>query len=235
MREFCWTCHRPAVACFCALTLPFASSSDFALVVHPYEARSTVGTAWILRRSISNLRWIRRKGIELDTDPGFLELLGAPETVPLLLFPGTGSFNLSQASTEDWRKQVPGSRRPLFIIIDGTWTQAHAILRKSRVLRELPRVSFDATKLSEYGFKIQPHPACLSCVEAVHRMIELLAERGWAAPPGLREHDRMIELFRRMVRFQLEQEKHPRTDSRVIRGDRKPSALSVPRRQRLSL
>lgn len=217
MRAFCWTCHRPDVACFCAQALPFASDADFALIVHPYEARSTVGTAWILRRSISNLKWFRSKGIGLDADPRFLEILNAPETVPLLLFPGQQAFNLSQASTEDWRSLVSNSRRPLFFVIDGTWTQAHAMLRKSALLRSLPRVSFETTRLSEYGFKIQPHPACLSSVEGVHRVIEVLASRGWGSLPAFREHDQMIEIFRNMVKFQFKHERNPRIDSRVVR------------------
>src|SRR5476649_320676 len=109
MREFCWSCHRPLVTCFCALARPFASFAEFALIVHPYEAKSTVGTAWILRRSIANIRWFRSKGIGLDVDPHFLETLGAPDTVPLLLFPGPHSFNLSRASTQDWSALIPAA------------------------------------------------------------------------------------------------------------------------------
>ena len=217
MRKFCWTCHRPTVACFCTLTRPFLSFADFALIVHPYEARSTVGTAWILRRSISNIKWFRSKGTGLDVDPSFLEMLSAPDRVPLLLFPGTKAFNLSQDSAEAWQGLVPNSQRPLFIVIDGTWTQAHAMLRKSMLLRSLPRVSFETIQLSEYGFKKQPHQACLSSVEGVHRVIEVLASRGWGHLPALREHDQMIEIFRSMVKFQATQVKNPRTDFRVER------------------
>jgi DTW domain-containing protein YfiP len=198
------------------LIQPFASSAEFALVVHPYEARSTVGTAWILRRSISNIRWFRSKGIDLDEDPTFLELLGSPDKVPLLLFPGPKAFDLNRASNDQWSELVPRSRRPLFFVIDGTWTQAHAMLRKSRLLRALPRVSFEAGRASEYGFKIQPHPACLSSVEGVHRVIEILGARGWGSLPRLSEHNQMIEIFRQMVSFQLKQEKNPRMDRRFL-------------------
>lgn len=203
-REFCWKCHRPGTRCFCDLTLPFSSSAEFALIVHPDEVKSTVGTAWILRRSISNLKWIRSKGIALDEDPAFLELLNTPNTVPLLLFPGPHALNLNQAPTPAWESLVPRSHRPLLIVIDGTWTQAYRMLRLSRLLQALPRVSFETTQLSEYGFKLQPHPACLSSVEGVHRVIEILAARGWADLPEGRKHDRMIEIFRKMVGFQLE-------------------------------
>jgi len=217
MRDFCWTCHRPLAACFCAAAQPFTSSVDFALVVHPDEVRSTVGTAWILRRSISNLKWFRSKGIELDTDPEFLESLSASNTVPLLLFPGPNAFSLSHGSNEVWGGLVKDSQRPLFIVLDGTWTQAHAMLRKSKVLRTLPRVSFKTARSSEYGFKIQPHPECLSSVEGVHQVIELLAARGWASRPDAREHDQMIEILRNMARFQSKQKRNPRMDSRVVR------------------
>lgn len=209
MRDFCWACHRPRSACFCAHALPFTSDVDFALIVHPYEVRSTVGTAWIMRRSMLNLGWFRSKGSELDLDPLFLKLISDPGIVPLLLFPGPLAFNLSRAPTEDWQELVPETKRPLFIVIDGTWTQARAMLRRSKVLSALPRVSFDSTQRSEYGFKIQPHPACLSSVEGVHRVIEILASRGWSKLPPERAHDRMIEIFRAMVRFQLQHEGHP--------------------------
>ena len=210
MRTACLSCHRPAVACFCARTQPFTSTVDFAMVVHPHEAKSSVGTAWILRRSISNLHWFRSKGDDLETDPDFCALVQNPELVPLLLFPGPRALNLSRASDEEWRRQVPPGRRPVFILIDGTWTQARGMLRKSALLRSLPRVSFETTRPSEYGFKLQPHPDCLSCVEGVHRVLEVLAERDWAPLPAHREHDRMIEIFRNMVQFQLRQEKKPR-------------------------
>lgn len=210
-RGFCWKCHRPQVTCFCEMTLPFQSSAEFAIIVHPYEVRSTVGTAWILRQSISNIQWIRSKGPELDENPHFLDLLAAPETFPLLLFPGPTSFNLCRGSDEEWKSLVPSPRRPVFIVIDGTWTQARAILRKSNLLKTLPRVSFDTTQLSEYGFKLQPHPDCLSSVEGVHRVIEVLASRNWAPLPAERRHDRMIDIFRQMVHFQMQQQRNPRS------------------------
>lgn len=222
MRAFCWTCHRPGVACFCALARPFASAAEFALIVHPYENKSTVGTAWILRRSISNLHWIRSAGEGLDADPRLAELLNNPATEPLLLFPGVQAFNLSTASTERWRALVPPTKKPLFVVLDGTWTQAAAILRKSTRLQSLPRVSFETVRLSEYGFKKQPHAACLSSVEGVHRVIELLAERSWSPLPAAREHDQMLHIFRRMVRFQLAAEEAAAADLAI------PSPIHAP-------
>lgn len=203
-------------ACFCAATRPFTSSVDIALVVHPYEVSSTIGTAWILRRSISNIHWFRSKGVGLDTDPTFLKMLNSPELNPLLLFPGPNAFNLSLDSSEAWSVLNPPAKRPLFIVIDGTWTQAKAMLRQSSILSALPRVSFETTRLSEYGFKKQPKPACLSSVESVHHMMEVLASRTWAKLPMLGEHDQMLEIFRGMVKFQLAQKRNLRRKTALL-------------------
>lgn len=204
MRNFCRTCHRPVAACFCSAARPFDSSIDLALIVHPDEAKATVGTAWILRRSISNIKWFRSKGCDLDQNSSFLQMLGEPNRVPFLLFPGDGAFNLSQDSAETWAKLVPSTQRPLFIIVDGTWTQAKGMVRKSRILSALPRVSFETSQPSQYEFKKQPRPSCLSSVESVHRVIEVTDSRGWAKRPALNEHDQMIAIFRNMVKFQLQ-------------------------------
>lgn len=235
MREFCWSCHRPGAACFCELVVPFASPVRVALVVHPREAKSTVGTAWILRRTLSNLEWIRSDGEDLDRNARFRALLGAPDVSPLLLFPRPGASNLDRVPAEEWRALARPPRSPLFVAIDGTWTEAKSILRKSALLRGLPAVSFEPGRVSEYGFKKQPGPGCLSSVESVHQLMEVLGARGWMAPPPNREHDGMLEIFRRMVRFQLGQERRVRFVSREARrdiggGNRRPDrSVETPR------
>lgn len=219
-RPFCWDCHRPTAACFCAMAVPFESPTEFAIIVHPDEAASTVGTAWILRRSMKNLFWIRSSGWDLDTDLNFLARIHRPDTIPFLMYPSPKSLNIDLCTKEEWVAKVPVGLRPLFIVVDGTWTQASAILRRSPLLMSLPRVTFQDGTPSEYGFKIQPHPSCLSCVEGVHRVIDKMSARGWASLPPNREHDRMLDIFRHMVRFQLDQERNPRIDQRLVRRRR---------------
>lgn len=206
-RPFCRSCNRTAARCFCARAIEFDSPVDFAIVVHPDEAGSTVGTAWILRRSMRNLHWFRNNGSDLDQDRKFQQLLDDPGRAPFLLYPGQTALNLDRCTNEEWAARTPEGKRPLFIIVDGTWTQAAQILRRSARLRALPRASFDSSALSEYGFKKQPRKHCLSCVEGVHKVLESVAARGWAALPPAREHDRMIEIFREMVRSQLASER----------------------------
>ena len=211
-RPFCWDCHRPQMACFCSKAMPFRSSVDFAMVVHPDEVASTIGTAWILRRSILNLHWFRSDGHDLDTHSRLIELIANPQTVPFMLYPSKDAINLDLCSDDEWRQRVPENKRQLFFVVDGTWSQAPGILRNSKLLQSLPKVSFEGSGLSEYGFKKQPKPACLSCVEGVHRVIEKVARRNWAELPPLREHDRMLEIFREMVQFQTNRERKPRFD-----------------------
>lgn len=208
MRPFCWTCHRPELACFCANTLPFTAEVEFALIVHPLEVSSTVGTAWILRRSISNLHWFRSDGSDLDENPRFVELLN--DRSPYVLYPGETSLNL-----DDEQRKL--EERPLIIVIDGTWSQAKSMLNRSTKLRNLPRISFVPRTTSDYRFKRQPRPECLSSVEGVHRVIEILS------PPASRAHDRMIEIFQSMVTFQLKQAAENPTTRRTRRQRAAPA------------
>lgn len=223
-RPFCRRCNRTQDRCFCAQVREFVSPVELAIVVHPQEAGSTVGTAWILRRSIRDLHWWRSNGSDLDRDARFARLLEEPSLVPFLLYPGRTAINLNRVPDEEWSARLAG-RRPLFIVVDGTWTQAAQILRQSAKLRSLPRASFDVTVASEYGFKRQPRELCLSCVEGVHRVYESIAARGWAPLPAERAHDRMVEIFREMVRFQLSQETRGGRPSRVAHGLARQAAL----------
>lgn len=143
--------------------------------------------------------------MDLDSDPRFISLLNQPGRTPLVLFPGADALHLNRASESEWQDYTANGLRPLFIVIDGTWSQASAMLKRSALLRALPRVSFDPGKLSDYEFKRQPTPACLSSVEGVHRVITLLVSRGWTTSSPKGAQDQMIQIFKNMVRFQVGQ------------------------------
>lgn len=65
------------------------------------------------------------------------------------------------------------------MVIDGTWIQARAMLKRNKKLSALPRVSSDTAHRSEYRCKAQLHPNYLSTVEGVRRKIEALADCRW--------------------------------------------------------
>jgi len=91
---------------------------------------------------------------------------------------------------------MPRDRRFVLLVIDGTWAGVGPILRLSKNLGTLPRVSFSASGLSGYaGLRKQPHADCLSTVEAIGRVIGLLDS------PEL--ENQLLVPFRHMVAQQL--------------------------------
>lgn len=82
-------------------------------------------------------------------DPVLLALLASPQWQPLVVFPG------EYVAPERVVHQVPpapagAQRRPLFILVDGTWTEARKMLRRSPYLDTLPVLSLAPDEVSQY-------------------------------------------------------------------------------------
>lgn len=198
-REICWRCHRARRACFCERIRSFECGPRFAVLIHPKEHKHRVGTARIVELAIQGTALIRGSGPELDRNPQLQALLKDPTLQPMVLYPGPQSIDLSQAG----RSLVAQGKRLLIIAIDGTWAQAQQMVRDSRLLSCLPRIGFRPRSHSRYQFRRQPREHCLSTVEAVHEVIEILEERGIYPAPPARGQDNLIEVFEWMVQFQL--------------------------------
>ena len=188
--EFCYRCRRRGPLCFCADVRPVRSEARFAVILHPKEARRTIGTARMVSLCLEDSLLIEGTGAAMDQNPRLRALLEDPTYEVRLLFPGPQAV-----AVEEFR---PGAgKRAVFLIVDGTWSQAKKMIRTSRVLSALPTVSFAGGRSSAYQFRRQPAAHCLSTVETVH---EVISRR----EPGRRDHQILLDLFGRMVASLLE-------------------------------
>jgi DTW domain-containing protein len=203
-RSWCWTCRRVALLCLCTQVKPFDLEPLLVMVVHPKEFRNTVGTARIVTLSVRNSVTLTGQGPELDQSAALASLLEDPRLFPVVLFPGPRSLNLSRASDGELLAFLPPARRLAIIVVDGTWSLAKKLIRTSKKLSALPRMSFDVIAPSDYRFRRQPRPYCLSTVEAVHLLIETLTERKLCARPPAEAHHSMLRTFRWIVEKQLQ-------------------------------
>jgi DTW domain-containing protein YfiP len=136
------------------------------------------------------------RGIDFSADEQLNALLNDPGSSCAILYPGSKSRSLNQLTEEDRAELMPRDRRFVLLVIDGTWAGAGPILRLSRNLAVLPRVSFSASGLSGYaGLRKQPRPHCLSTVEAIGRVIGLLE--------STEAEQQLLVPFRHMVAQQL--------------------------------
>ena len=89
---------------------------------------------------------------------------------------------------------------PHLIILDGTWSCARKMLRLSKNLQKLRRVSFDNKIKSKFIIKQQPDSLCLSTIESIYTVLNLLKES------GLEDADTKDFLipFEKMIEHQIE-------------------------------
>ena len=111
-------------------------------------------------------------GVDFTNNVRVNDILSQENGSSFLLYPGKESFNLSTNQSADINALL-GNNAKLFIL-DGTWPCARKMLKLSKNLQQLKRVSFDNTITSKFLFKQQPKPNCLSTIESVYTVLNLL-------------------------------------------------------------
>jgi DTW domain-containing protein YfiP len=168
------------------------------IVLHPREARRTVGTARLVKLCLEETVIIQGTGVDLDRNADFAAILEDPTLEPWLLFPGPGASPVEELPL---RRQ----KRPVIVVVDGTWSQASKMIRTSERLRQLRCLRFDPQAPSRYGFRRQPALHCVSTIEAVH---EVISRTGGSA-------DAMLEVFQELVRSQTSYEPGLKSSSAI--------------------
>jgi len=173
------------------------TQTRFLFLMHPKEfkqEKASTGRLTHLSLSRSEIH----VGVGFDESPSVAGLLDDPCYFPVLLYPGAASRNLSKG---ELAIDALGGRRLLVVLLDATWSCARKMLKLSRCLQALPRISFDpVTAVSRYVIKQQPQEGCLSTLEATHELLLALERAGLDRYP---EPERLIALFNRMQDFQL--------------------------------
>lgn len=192
-RAFCWKCRRPGSMCFCADAVAVDTRVHFVILQHPRERKRTTGTAQIAKLSLKRCELLT--GIDFDRHSRVNELLADPGRNCYVLYPGPSAQCLA---VQDFAERFL-ERMPTVFVIDGTWSTAKSLLNQNCRIASLPRVSFPQNGASRYGFRAQPRLECLSTVEAICRIIELLEPE--------RNSARILQIlwiFDRMVERQLQ-------------------------------
>ena len=117
------------------------------LVMHDVEPLKPSNTGWLIADVIADtwaFHWSRT-----EVDPQLLALLADPQWQPYIVFPG--EFVAPERVVSEVRRQE--GKRPLFILLDATWSEARKMFRKSPYLEHLPVLSLSSEKLSRYKLR----------------------------------------------------------------------------------
>ncbi len=195
-RPTCYRCFRPLCSCICQEVSAVETQSCFVILMHQKEfAKTKNNTGRMTHLSLPNSHLF--VGIDFSRHDALNALLKDPKYTPYLLFPDETAINLSQE-----RLTLQEGTVPLFILIDSTWACAKSLMLKSKNLYDIPRVSFNATKLSNYQIKKQPENFCLSTIETTQTILELLTQQGLER---LKDHSikAFTKPFEAMVNYQI--------------------------------
>lgn len=152
----CATCRLATSHCVCALRPLAAVRSGMCLIMGDIEALKPSNTGWLIADLVADtfaFGWSRTA-----VDPALLVLLADPQWQPYLVFPGEYVevqrvvTELAPCSPSD-TGEAPGAKRPLFVLLDGTWSEARKMFRKSPYLDGLPVLSLHPAQASTYRLR----------------------------------------------------------------------------------
>jgi len=175
---------RAKAMCLCNVCQPCRNRTEVHVLQHERERRHAFGTVRLLRISLARLvvhRMPRKEGSIVPMPVGFPQDAG-------VLYPGAGSIDLAGLA--------PDQRPSKLVVIDGTWSQAHCMVRDSPWLGRLPRYALYPAEPSRYRIRKEPRQECLSTLESTAMALRLLE-------PENGEIDTLLQLFDRMVSAQL--------------------------------
>ncbi len=174
-KERCAGCRLAPTHCMCALRTVVPTRAGVCLVMAEFEPLKPSNTGWLIADVVPDTAafgWSR-----MHVDPALLDLLADPQWQPYVVFPGEFAApervvtdllpgGMAPGAGADARR--PG-RRPLFVLLDGTWSEARKIFRKSPYLDRFPVLSLRPDQLSRYRLRrsTHEHHFCTSEVAAL--------------------------------------------------------------------
>ncbi|WP_262493283.1 tRNA-uridine aminocarboxypropyltransferase [Maribacter sp. Hel_I_7] len=168
----CYKCMRPSSTCICKHISPFKTKARFIILMHPKEYKKEKnGTGHMTKLQLKNSEII--VGVDFTNNNRVNEIL-TKEKNSFLLYPGKDNFNLSIRESSEINSFM--GTNPHIFILDGTWPCARKMLKLSKNLQNLKRVSFDNKIKSKFIIKQQPNSLCLSTIESVYTVLNLLKE-----------------------------------------------------------
>ena len=166
----CAGCRVIPSHCFCALRRQVSTDAGFCLIMCDIEPIKPTNTGWLIADVVPDtyaFGWART-----EVDPALLALLADPQWAPILVFPQeyvAPERVITQVS-------VAPARRPLFILLDGTWPEACKMARKSPYLDPFPVLGLQPDQRSRYRLRraLREQHICTSEVAAL--CLELAGE-----------------------------------------------------------
>ena len=143
----CKHCMLLPYLCICSIKKTVNTQSAFLLLMYDDEILKPSNTGRLIADLIPDTFayiWSRT-----EPNASMLLLVNDPQWQPIVVFPEEYA-QAERVLTQKQTTTLVNNKRPLFILLDGTWAQAKKMFRKSPYLDTLPVLSFSPEKLSQY-------------------------------------------------------------------------------------
>jgi len=170
----CKHCMLLPYLCLCTIKQTVTSQSAFLLLMYDDEILKPSNTGRLIADLINDTYAYIWSRTEPQTE--MLALLKDPKWMPIVVFPSEYTDVDRQVIEQTKLPQVIEDKRPLFILLDGTWAQAKKMFRKSPYLNAFPVLSFSPEKLSEYLVRKATKDNQLATAEVAGLVLQSLGE-----------------------------------------------------------
>jgi len=174
--ERCRYCMLLPYLCICSFKKTVPTGSAFLLLMYDDEILKPSNSGRLIADLIPDTYafiWSR-------TQPPaqLLQLLKDPQWQPMVIFPA--EYSAPDRVIEHYQK-APENKRPLFILLDGSWSQAKKMFRKSPYLNDFPVLSFSLQSISRYLVRKAVKANQLATAEVAGRALDFIGESENAA------------------------------------------------------
>ncbi|HRL21353.1 MAG TPA: tRNA-uridine aminocarboxypropyltransferase [Alcaligenes sp.] len=200
----CSRCQRPLSRCLCPLIPSLPQPCPVLILQHSSEASHALNTARLAHLGLQETElWV---GESFESLPMRL----AQAHRPVLLFPGPDAVQaglpvaagLWSACSNAYSERTSARHKSalnmqtgspdLIVVPDGTWRKARRILMVNPILQALPRWVLPPGPPSRYRLRKAPDPQAVSTLEAIARVLQILAPQQDFSPL-LRPFEHLID------------------------------------------
>ncbi len=143
----CQRCLLPQKHCLCATLQPQQARSRFCLVMFDTEPMKPSNTGRLIADILPDtlaFGWSRT-----EPDPALLAAVQSDKYQPVVVFPAA----YADPGREVLTAPPLSGKPPLFIMLDGTWSEARKMFRKSPWLDAFPVMSLNVSAPSRYTLR----------------------------------------------------------------------------------
>jgi DTW domain-containing protein YfiP len=149
----CAGCRLAPSHCVCTLRPVVPTRAGICLLMAPFEPLKPSNTGWLVADVVPDTHafaWSRTMPA-----PALLSLLDDPQWWPLVVFPA--EFAPAPRVVAELPAEFASTRRPLFILLDGTWAEARKAFRRSPYLDRFPVLSLAPEQAKRYQLRRSAH------------------------------------------------------------------------------